>query len=623
MQRKHLFAISAAAILVAVSSPLIYAAKKKAPTKTEVVPQLSQEEKILHVLNRLTFGARPGDVELVKMIGVEKFIDLQLHPQQIVENAVLDAKVAPLDTLTMSNRDLNEKYPSNQALKAMAEGRRPLPTDPETLAMIRRPLDRYKVKKTVDGKTQVGDPSDMNTPVVAMEKVVSKMTPEQRQAFKSGTPQEKIATLESMPVDEQFDVLEALGGKRQQLLFAAPADIARKVEKLNGPQFVVNQDLFSNKLFRAAYSNRQLEEVLTDFWFNHFNVYLDKGADRYLVTGYERDAIRPHVFGKFADLLMATAKSPAMLFYLDNAQSVGNEAMANRNVDAKKKRGLNENYGRELMELHTLGVDGGYTQHDVTDVARCFTGWTLKDVRGGGDFYYNDRLHDKGEKTVLGVTIPAGGGMSDGLKVLEILEHHPSTARFISKSLALRFVSDNPPASLVDKMAKTFTDTDGDLTAVMTTMFASPEFMSKEAYRSKVKTPFEMVVSAIRSTNADVVVPFAVVQQLNQLGEPLYRKQEPTGYSNKSSDWVNSASLLARMNFALALTNNKVPGVKVDLSPLKSGDPLAEARALLLTDLTPEARAVITAGLADQSGKIPPAALVAGLTLGSPDFQRR
>jgi uncharacterized protein (DUF1800 family) len=624
MQRKPLVAISAASLFIGlVIAPAIYAGKKT-PAKAPAVSQLSSDEQILHVLNRLTFGARPGDIEMVKQIGVAKFIELQLHPEQIAENPALEAKLAPLETLHLSTRELNEKYPSNQAIKAMAEGRKPLPKDPETLAMIRRPLERYKVKKDANAQPPAkGDQNEMNAPMVSMAKVSLNMTPEQRQTMKNGTPEEKVAAIESMPADEQYDVLEAIGGRRQALMFAAPPDLARKVEKLNGPQFVVNQDLFANKLYRAAYSNRQLQEVLTDFWYNHFNIYLDKGADRYMVTAYERDTIRPHVFGKFKDLLLATAKSPAMLFYLDNAESVGANAMANRNPNAKKKRGLNENYGRELMELHTLGVDGGYTQHDVTDVARCFTGWTVRNPRAGGDFFFDDRLHDKGEKVVLGVTIPAGGGMGDGMKVLEILEHHPSTARFISKSLATRFVSDNPPASLVDRMAATFTESDGDLTAVMRTMFNSPEFMSKEAYRGKVKTPFEMVVSALRSTNADMVVPFSLVQQLTQLGEPLYRKQEPTGYSNKSSDWVNSASLLARMNFALALTNNKVPGVKVDLSGIQTSDPLAAARTLLMTDLSPDARTVLTQGLADQTGKIPPVALVAGLTLGSPDFQRR
>jgi uncharacterized protein (DUF1800 family) len=621
MQRKSLLAVSTV-VLIALSVPGIYA-KKKAPAKTPAIPQLSQDEMILHVLNRLTFGARPVDVEMVKRIGVARFIDQQLHPEQIAENPVLEAKIAPLDTLRLSSRELNEKYPSNQALKAMSEGRKPLPTDPETLAMIRRPLERYKVKKDNADQAQ----NDMNKPApvdqAALEKASLKMTPEQRKAFRNGTPEEKIATLESMPADEQYEVLEAIGGRRQALMFAAPPDLARKVEKLNGPQFVVNQDLFANKIYRAVYSNHQLEEVLTDFWYNHFNVYIDKGADRYMVTSYERDAIRPNVLGKFKDLLLATAKSPAMLFYLDNAESVGDNAMANRNPNAKKKRGLNENYGRELMELHTLGVDGGYTQHDVTEVARCFTGWTVRDPRGGGDFFYNDRMHDKGAKTVLGVSIPAGGGMEDGLKVLDILEHHPSTARFISKSVAIRFVSDNPPDALIASMAATFTNSDGDLRAVMKTMFESPEFMSKDAYRAKIKTPFEMVVSAIRSTSADLNVAFAVVQQLNTLGEPLYRKQEPTGYSNKSSEWVNSASLLARMNFALALTNNKVPGIKVDLTGIQTADPLTAARTLLMADLTPEARTVITQGLADQDGKIPPAALVAGLALGSPDFQRR
>ncbi len=220
-------------------------------------------------------------------------------------------------------------------------------------------------------------------------------------------------------------------------------------------------------MLRAVYSNRQLEEQLDDFWFNHFNVFADKGADRYLVTEYERDAIRPHVLGKFRDLLEATAKSPAMLFYLDNWQSVGPNAPQPRGQGNKAKRGLNENYGRELMELHTLGVDGGYTQKDVTEVARCFTGWTINQPQRGGKFVFNPRLHDNGEKVVLGVTIPAGGGESDGEKVLDILAHHPATAHFISKKLAMRFVADDPPAALVDRMAETFLKTDGDIRQVM------------------------------------------------------------------------------------------------------------------------------------------------------------
>jgi uncharacterized protein (DUF1800 family) len=315
-----------------------------------------------------------------------------------------------------------------------------------------------------------------------------------------------------------------------------------------------------SKLLRAIYSERQLQEVLTDFWFNHFNVFLEKGADRYLVTGYERDAIRPHVLGKFKDLLEATAKSPAMLFYLDNWQSVGPRAPGG----GRARRGLNENYGRELLELHTLGVDGGYSQKDVTEVARCFTGWTINQPQRGGGFTFNPRLHDTGEKTVLGVKIPAGGGMEDGEKVLDIVAHHSSTAHFVSWKLAQRFVADNPPPALVDRMAQTFLKSDGDLREVMRTMLNSKEFWSVGAYRSKMKSPLEMVASAARASDADVSFALPLANQVAQLGQPLYRKQEPTGYSNSSQAWVNSAGLIARMNFAVQLANGNIPGVKVE-----------------------------------------------------------
>jgi uncharacterized protein (DUF1800 family) len=415
---------------------------------------------------------------------------------------------------------------------------------------------------------------------------------------------------------------------RQQVLATTDPVERRKLVADRTPQQALPYDLNEAKLYRAIYSNRQLEEQMADFWFNHFNVYLDKGADRILTSTYERDAIRPHVLGKFRDLLEATAESPAMLFYLDNWESVSSE-LGQRDINqrakqfakqkAKQARGLNENYARELMELHTLGVDGGYTQQDIIEVARCFTGWTISQPNRGGEFTYNDRVHDKGEKIVLGVKIPAGGGRDDAEKVLDILARHPSTARFISTKLAKKFVADDPPPALIDRMAKTFHDTDGDIRAVMSTMLDSKEFFSEGAFRAKVKTPLELVVSAARATNAQVDFAIPLATQIAQLGEPLYRKIEPTGYSSANAEWVNSAALLARMNFALALTGNRVPGSKVDATTFEN-DPSAVARQVLFHEPTQQTLDSIEKALAQ---KEPTPALVAGLVLGSPDFQRR
>jgi len=397
----------------------------------------------------------------------------------------------------------------------------------------------------------------------------------------------------------------------------------RKLVANRTPQQVLPYDLDEAKLYRAIYSNRQLEEQMADFWFNHFNVYIDKGADRILTTAYERDAIRPHVFGKFRDLLEATAESPAMLFYLDNWQSVSPDREQAGRRFAKRKgkqaRGLNENYARELMELHTLGVDGGYTQKDIIEVARCFTGWTISQPNRGGEFIYNDRVHDKGEKIVLGVKIPAGGGRDDAEKVLDILARHPSTARFISTKLAKKFVADDPPPALIERMAKTLHDTDGDIRAVMSVMLDSKEFFSEGAFRAKVKTPLELVVSAARATNAQVDFAMPLATQIAQLGEPLYRKIEPTGYSSANAEWVNSAALLARMNFALALTANRVAGSKVDAGSFEN-DPSAVARQVLFHDPTQQTLDSIQKALAQ---KEPTPEMVVGLVLGSPDFQRR
>ena len=331
-----------------------------------------------------------------------------------------------------------------------------------------------------------------------------------------------------------LDFAYALPAKeRRRLLPFAPPTLQRKLLLAIAPQSVIFEDLTGAKILRAVYSTHQLEEEMVDFWFNHFNVYFDKGGDRYMLPAYEREAIRPYALGRFHDLLLATAKSPAMLFYLDNAESVAPDLDRRLPVNPKRaKRGLNENYGRELMELHTLGVNGGYSQKDVIEVPRCFTGWTISPPRQGSTFFFNERVHDKGQKIVLGRVIPAGGGMDDGLKVLDILARSPQTAHHLSLQLAEHFVADDPPPSLVNRMAETYMRTDGDIREVLRTMILSPEFFSQGAYRAKVKSPFEMIVSAVRATNAAVDSPLMLTRQIAQLGEPLYRKIEPTGYSS-------------------------------------------------------------------------------------------
>jgi len=610
MQRRALLITWLALTVV---SPAVVAKKKLVKASVPNVPQMTQEQKILHALNRLTFGPRPADVEEVRQLGLSKWIDRQLHPEELAENPELEAKLAPLDTLRMSPQELVSHYPAPQLVKAIAEGRAPMPRDPEQRFLIQKMVRRYEQKQKQDNP-----PADLD-PMVTLDSLA--LSDEQKHTMLKGSPEEAIALLRSLPEAVQWDLLDALpNGARQRLYMAAPADLRRKIQIFSGPVQVVSQDLIQGKLLRAVYSNRQLEEVLTDFWFNHFNVDIDKGADRFLVTSYERDVIRPHVLGKFKDLLLATAQSPAMLFYLDNFQSVGPNARVGANQ--KRRQGLNENYGRELMELHTLGVDGGYTQQDVTEVARCFTGWTIAQPQRGGAFTFNPRLHDTGEKHVLGVSIPAGGGMEDGLKVLDILAHHPSTARFISKSLAIRFVADDPPEALVERMAATFRSTDGDLREVMRTMIDSPEFWDPANFRSKVKSPLEMIASSIRAVNGDVNFTFGMNGVLTQMGEPLYRKLEPTGYSNRGADWLNSASLLARMNFANSLAQGRINGIKVDATQFRSNAEEIEKR-ILLTEASRDAQAAIQAGLEEQGGAAAAGPLVAGLTLGSPDFQKR
>jgi uncharacterized protein (DUF1800 family) len=438
---------------------------------------------VQHVLNRITFGARDGDVERVRALGLQRYVDQQLHPDRVPDPAIA-ARLEGLKTLGMSSREI--------------------------AATFEAPLLEARRAQKQNGKAD----ADPDAP--------------------------------KMPAPVQ--------------------------QRANG----VILELGQQKILRAVYSERQLQEVLTDFWFNHFNVDARKGRDRFLLTEYERDVIRPRVLGSFRDLLGATAKSPAMLFYLDNWMSVdpnGPHPASARAVrgpfggrmlvpgtakqSAQRKnapKGLNENYGRELLELHTLGVDGGYTQKDVTEVARAFTGWTIDNPRQGGSFVFRPQVHDMGQKVVLGHVIKAGGGESDGEQVLDIVAKHPSTARFIAAKLVRRFVSDVPPPKLVDRAARRFLETNGDLREVTRTILLSPEFLAPDAIAAKAKTPFEFLVSALRTTGTEVSDARPYFRTMQELGMPLYQCQPPTGYQDTADAWINTGALVARMNVAVRLS---------------------------------------------------------------------
>jgi uncharacterized protein (DUF1800 family) len=405
----------------------------------------------------------------------------------------------------------------------------------------------------------------------------------------------------------------------------------------------ITAELEAARLLRAVHSERQLQEVMVDFWFNHFNVFADKGRVRWFVASYERDVIRPHALGTFPDLLRATARHPAMLFYLDNWLSTRADFTRQGGPNKGEKAGLNENYARELMELHTLGVDGGYTQKDVTEVARAFTGWTIDRAREDARFVFRPLVHDRAEKTVLGTRLPAGGGQQDGERVLDLLARHPATARFVAGKLVRRFVGDAPPPALVDRVAAVYGDTGGDVRAMLRAIFASPEFTAPDARRAKIKKPFEFVASAARAVDAtaDARGAFALARATAEIGEPLFVAQPPTGYPDRAEAWVNAGALLARMNFALALTQRRLPGVTAGVAALVTAQERVRPGAALdrLLDIllhgaaTPETRAVLTAHLddaqiirktADDRG---PADTdiekLAALVLGSPEFQRR
>ncbi len=687
-------------LIVLISSAVLFAGDKKpkakhpGPTSAAAPMQMEDDKRIVHALNRFTFGVRPADVERVRSEGLDKWFDEQLHPEKIDDGA-LESRLAPFRTLKMSTKEMVENFPPPQVLKAIENGRMSMPHDPAKKAVYESRMAAYqqrqqnKEDKAAAGNTAVADPE--TSAAKAQPAVVTKSigdskdsaqemsvgnepapTADDRKQQKQREdamyadldtdrllklpPDDRYKAILKMPVEERLDLAKTYKGPRaMQLVDDMKPEQRETVEAMIQPQAVLGE-LAEAKLLRAIYSNRQLDEVMTDFWFNHFNVFIGKGPDRYMVSAYERDVIRPHALGKFKDILAATAKSPAMLFYLDNWQSVGPNSdlalygpgrfrgprgrFARPRPQAKNRpSGLNENYAREIMELHTLGVDGGYTQKDVTELAKVLTGWTIEKPQLGGEFKFNERAHEPGPKYVLGRKI-GEHGEKEGEEMLDVLAHHPSTAKFISRKLAMRFVSDNPPQSLVDRMAETFLKKDGDIREVLRTMFHSPEFWAADAYRAKMKTPFEFVASAARVSGADIQNALPLVGTLNRMGMPLYAMQPPTGYSMKAEAWVNSSALLNRMNFALQLASGKLPGTSLDPQALIPGPAPADSQAalaaleqsILAGDVSSQTHAVMQKQLGDpqisqrkldDADKKPNYGAIAGLIMGSPEFQRR
>ncbi len=610
-----------------------------------LLPQGSQAQEapadraaIVHVLNRITFGPRPGDVGMVEKMGLHNYIESQLHPESIDDSA-LQAEVSQFELLQMSGPQLAELYQNEVKLAKQLKQEK---------------TDALKKSEAAAGQAANAAPGNtMQTQAAADNTMQAQATPETMQ--KEAAP-DVVAT-------------ELLAKLRNGDTWRSVATVGQ---------------LDQAKLLRAVESQRQLQEVLVDFWSNHFNIDVKKKPDDIMKVTDDREVIRAHLWGRFRDLLEASAKSPAMLHYLDNAtstvprtvgpvqQMMQEQAQARLTGDAPptvmptkpiKQGGINENYGRELMELHTIGVDAGYTQKDVQEVARCFTGWSIDRVTG--EFMFRPRAHDDGVKVVLGHTIPAGGGIKDGEMVLDILTSQPACAHFISRELCQRFVSDDPPAALVDRIAAVFQQTDGNLRDVVEAILTSPEFMSPVNYGNKIKSPLEFAVSAVRASGATLVAqpPEAdrkryfgqesaaligrgqasdrmgqakrqpLAWHLLEMGEPLFECTPPTGYGEVSTKWVSPGALIERLNFAMALTQQQMTDVRFDpknvLGNVDLDNPQAVlsqcVSALLPDNITDATRKVLEKdALPDpnESKTVNPSKLIA-LLIGSPEFQRK
>jgi uncharacterized protein (DUF1800 family) len=664
--------------------------------------KLTNDERVLHMLNRFTFGPTPEDIAAVHKMGMEAWFAQQLHPATLPD-AKLNARLADFPALALPVDQMVNRFPTGAEIRQAAAGKRPIPYEPQLASIYLRHIALYDEKQkqkaeeksatatpaTAPTATQTGEtmgkpaakpPESVPVPAPASESNRPTYLDLLTQTVLAMPPAERITRVLAMTTSEYGDFRKGLKGPQKLALTQGMTPAQKELlSDFDNPTRTIVLELQSQRLLRDIYSTHQLQEVMTTFWLNHFNVFLHKNEEMpYYLARYEQDTIRPRALGNFEDLLVATAFSPAMLLYLDNSSSTGPHSVkaekdeaANFGKPNKPVTGLNENYARELMELHTLGVDGGYTQKDITEVAKVLSGWSVETnfrKPNAGKTQFDPNRHEPGTKLVLGHKIKEAGP-KEAFELLHILATSPKTAHFISKELASTFVQDDPPPALVDRMAATFLKTHGDIPSVLRAMAHSAEFWSPEAYQAKVKTPLEFVVSAARLSHAEIVSPEPLINQLNQMGMPLYACVPPTGYSWKADAWVSTGALVTRMNFALTLAGSKYPGIQTDWnsdSP-SSGSPsstpvpysanapdLAEqslesrliptgvsdrTRSAVLSQVQPPSAPVTTALPVVSPKPLSPAAQtveddkikqkwdqqqsqIAGLLLGSPEFQR-
>ena len=578
------------------------AAGKDGGKAVALVP-LTSRELAQQMLNRFTFGARPGEVERVAAVGPDAWFAQQLNPAGIKDD-VLDRRLRDFPTLGMTPEQALLHFPDRGMVERVAKGQAQAPSDPLLASVYEVQVWKYNddlVKNKVDASGKKAyEPSEAE---IAASKKAGQETAARIAGEMFALPKEqRMAALSKMPVADRIAFTSYLQGPQRNLLMGEFTPVEREAFTAMAANVAsagqIGQELAQAKMVRAILSERQMQEVMADFWFNHFNVFIGKDSDQWYTTSYDRDAIRAHALGKFRDLLLATAKSPAMMVYLDNWLSIGPNSKANAPGKPGGKpgnKGLNENYGREVMELHTVGVNGGYTQADVTALAAILTGWGVDKPGQAGGFLFDPKKHEPGVKQWFGRAVgsaagDASGGMEEGVEALTALAASPKTAHFISWKMAQRFVADDPPAGLVDRMATSYMASDGDIREVLRTLAGSPEFRSRKYFRNKVKTPVEYLASAFRTTATDPANPGALVNTATQMGMEMFHALPPTGYYVTAEQWMNSSALVDRLNFAYQMTNGKYANQKFD------------AARVLALGLMAQPASVHEAGFADGEG---------------------